>query len=90
MALVSVVRANPEFYGLPADAVLRDVRTVDEIRHELGHLVGLEHCPDHTCLMSYAGSVERADARGGRFCANCVRRLPLWLSGGPASEPAAW
>lgn len=90
VALVSLVRADPEFYGLPADSVLRDVRTVGEIRHELGHLAGLEHCPDHTCLMSFAGSVERVDARGGRFCADCVRRLPPWMSGGPAREPAAW
>jgi archaemetzincin len=88
VAVVSVVRADPEFYGLPADAVLRDIRTVVEIRHELGHLAGLEHCPDHTCLMSYAGSVERVDARGDRFCADCFRRLPTWLSGGPVRAPA--
>ncbi len=39
-------------------------------------------------LMSYAGSVERVDARGERFCADCFRRLPTWLSGGSVRVPA--
>jgi archaemetzincin len=81
VALVSLARADPTFYGLPPDPVLRDTRTVGEIRHELGHVAGLDHCPDHTCLMSFAGSIERVDARGSRFCRGCAARLPPWLRG---------
>ena len=29
--------------------------------------------------MSFAGSIERADARGGHFCADCRERLPGWI-----------
>jgi archaemetzincin len=79
--VVSLARAEPSFYGLPADQGLRDERTVAEIRHELGHLASLEHCPDRGCLMSFAGSIERADARGAEFCASCRARLPAWLGG---------
>ena len=79
--VVSLARAAPSFYGLPADPVLRDERVVAEIRHELGHLATLEHCTDHACLMSFAGSIERADARGAEFCNSCRARLPHWLRG---------
>jgi archaemetzincin len=82
--VVSLARADPAFYGLPADPDLQLDRTVAEILHELGHLAGLEHCPDRSCLMSFAGSVERVDARGSRFCARCAALLPAWLRG---SEP---
>jgi archaemetzincin len=79
--LVSLARTNPEFYGLPPDPDLRDGRAVSEILHEMGHLASLEHCPDRACLMSFAGSVERVDARGDRFCDACSGRLPPWLRG---------
>jgi archaemetzincin len=81
--VVSLARAEPSFYGLPADPVLRDERIVAEIRHELGHLATLEHCPDRGCLMSFAGSIERADARGTEFCVSCRERLPGWLAARP-------
>jgi archaemetzincin len=80
--VVSLARADPSFYGLPPDSDRRDERVVAEIRHELGHLATLEHCPDRTCLMSFAGSIERADARGTEFCGSCRERLPGWLAGG--------
>jgi archaemetzincin len=79
--VVSLARAEPSFYGLPADTRVRDERVVAEIRHELGHLASLEHCPDRSCLMSFAGSIERADARGARFCEACRMKLPGWLGG---------
>jgi archaemetzincin len=78
--VVSRARADPCFYGLPADPALCDERTVAELRHELGHLAELEHCPDRGCLMAFAGSIERADARGAQFCAACRTRLPGWLA----------
>jgi archaemetzincin len=79
--VVSFARADPAFYGLPADADLRDARLVAEILHELGHLATLEHCADRGCVMSFAGSIERADTRGSRFCEACAARLPGWLRG---------
>jgi archaemetzincin len=85
--IVSIARADPAFYGLPPDSDLRDQRAVSVLVHELGHLAGLEHCPDRGCLMSFAGNIERVDTRGSRFCAGCGRRLPRWLHGGtPAPE----
>jgi archaemetzincin len=78
--LVSLARGDPAFYGLQEDPELRDSRAVAEVLHELGHLALLDHCPDRTCLMSFAGNVEKVDARGSRFCEACTARLPPWLA----------
>jgi archaemetzincin len=79
--IVSLARLDPAFYGLDPDPALRDRRVVSEIRHELGHLSGRGHCPDRSCLMSFAGTIEKVDTRGERFCSDCARELPAWLSG---------
>lgn len=80
-AVVSLARLDPVFYGLRPDPEVLERRTVDEMRHELGHVASLTHCPDAACLMSFAGSVERLDVRGSAFCAECRSRLPRWLRG---------
>jgi archaemetzincin len=77
--IVSVARLDPGFYGLPADRDLLARRATDEILHELGHAAALPHCRDASCLMSFAGSVERVDVRGSTFCDRCRDRLPGWL-----------
>ncbi len=77
--LVSLARTEPAFYGLPPDQDLRDRRAVAEILHELAHLATLEHCPDRGCLMSFAGTIDKVDTRGTRFCGSCSARLPAWL-----------
>ncbi len=85
--LVSLARAAPSFYGLPENEGLRDQRAVAEILHELGHLAALDHCPDRACLMSFAGTVDKVDARGGAFCGRCAAQLPPWMRGpGAAGE----
>jgi archaemetzincin len=80
-ALVSLARLDPVFYGLPGDEDLVARRAADEVVHELGHAAGLTHCRDVSCLMSFAGSVERVDGRDSRFCAECRSALPAWLRG---------
>jgi archaemetzincin len=78
-ALVSLTRLDAAFYGLPSDPDLLARRATDEIVHELGHLASLAHCADASCLMSFAGSVEKVDVRGSAFCDACRDRLPQWL-----------
>jgi archaemetzincin len=78
-AVVSLARLDPTFYGLPPDPEHAARRAVAEVLHELGHVAGLAHCPNGTCLMSFAGNVDRADARGHAFCSSCLPAVPPWL-----------
>jgi archaemetzincin len=78
-AVVSLARLDPSFYGLPADPEKATRRAVDEILHELGHVAGLRHCEDSSCLMRFVASVDQIDVRGSAFCTPCAARLPHWL-----------
>lgn len=78
--LVSLARTDPRFYGLPPSPELDETRAVCEILHELGHLAALDHCERRTCLMSFAGNIEKVDTRGGDFCPDCAGRLPRWMA----------
>ena len=78
-AVVSLARLDPAFYGLTQDGELLTHRALVEVVHELGHLASLVHCPDASCIMSFAGSVERVDVRGTDFCDACAPRLPDWI-----------
>jgi archaemetzincin len=83
-ALVSTARLDGGFYGTPEapEATLR--RAVDEVRHELGHVAGLLHCPEAACLMRFAAGLEQVEARGSSFCPGCSSRLPPGLEASEA------
>ena len=53
-------------------------RMVTTCIHEIGHTLGLEHCPDTACLMTDArGLVRNVDRTTGHLCARCRSRLGL-------------
>lgn len=74
-AIFSIHRLREEFYGLPPNSSLLRERALREMRHEIGHLHGLTHCPDWACVMSSSHSVERVDAKSARYCAECEEKL---------------
>lgn len=76
VALVSLARLQPEFYGLTPDPRLTSTRAIAEILHELGHVLGLTHCGDFGCLMHFANNVETINLRGKSFCSSCTAQLP--------------
>lgn len=79
VAVVSLARLDPTFYGLPPDPAATTRRALGEMLHELGHVGGLQHCVAPDCVMRFAGTVDKADARGAVFCDPCGQRLPHWL-----------
>lgn len=70
-ALVSTARLRQEFYGLPSNQDLLLMRVRKEILHEMGHTLGLVHCPDRSCAMCLSTNLEQVDIKGDSFCRPC-------------------
>lgn len=76
-AIVSTHRLDNEFYGLPENINQLRERIVKEVIHELGHLLGLQHCPNYYCVMSSSTSVDELDIKGITYCADCKTKIAL-------------
>ena len=50
-------------------------RVKKEVFHELGHIVGLEHCSSLKCVMYKSENVEDTDAKSDRYCDKCQNIL---------------
>lgn len=69
--VIGLVRLRPEFYHAPPDPALFARRTLIEAVHELGHMAGLDHCPDPACVMHFSRTIEDTDLKGPDFCPRC-------------------
>jgi archaemetzincin len=73
-AVISASRLRQEFYGLPGDGVLFYDRCAKEGLHEIGHTLGLVHCPSYDCVMHYSNSIEDVDLKRASWCRVCAAR----------------
>lgn len=48
-----------------------------EVVHELGHVYGLRHCTNRSCVMSFSGDVEGIDQKSDTFCRVCMDELSV-------------
>jgi archaemetzincin len=70
-ALVSLWRLRPEFYGRSSTQELVYERSVKESVHELGHTLGLDHCPNPFCVMHFSNDILETDVKKSLFCSQC-------------------
>lgn len=55
-------------------------RLVKVVNHELGHTLGLDHCPNRGCLMQDAqGAIRTVDRESGELCDSCRSRIARYL-----------
>ncbi len=71
-AVFSIHRLREEFYGLPPNRDRLLERALRELLHETGHLIGLSHCQDASCVMSPSHSVELVDVKEAAYCSACL------------------
>lgn len=75
IALVSLHRLRPEFYGSEENEEIYLTRANKESIHELGHTFGLKHCAKPRCVMHFSNSIVEVDEKGTSFCDDCREKL---------------
>lgn len=69
--IASHFRLGNERYGMPANDHLLAERFSKEVIHELGHMHGLIHCHQPSCVMRSSTYVEDIDQKSMHFCQIC-------------------
>ncbi len=75
VAVISLARLRPEFHGLRPDGRLLAQRAVKEGVHEVGHTLGLVHCPERRCPMALSLGLDDLDFKTAAPCASCAALL---------------
>jgi len=60
--------------GFSSDESLFKLRLEKTIKHELGHVFGLEHCTNN-CVMRFANSLYELDLKPNSYCSKCYKYL---------------
>jgi archaemetzincin len=78
--VVSSARLNNEYYGLQGNDDDFIDRIVKEGAHEIGHLLGLPHCPDRECVMFRPDTLDELDRKKKTVCPACRELLDRCLA----------
>ncbi len=70
----NAVVAIPRLCQKPTSSDLAFERIKKVTFHELGHVLGLDHC-DNDCVMVFSNSLEECDQKPETFCSSCQQRL---------------
>jgi archaemetzincin len=69
----AVISLNRLRYGAEMQTFRQ--RAAKEAVHELGHTLGLQHCPDPSCVMHFSNSLQDTDDKSEQFCSRCRQKL---------------
>jgi len=69
--VISTARLHNSFYGQPESKNTFLERCLKEAIHEIGHVLGLGHCANQTCVMHFSNSIRDTDIKSHLFCSAC-------------------
>ncbi|MCD6084585.1 MAG: archaemetzincin family Zn-dependent metalloprotease [Desulfurococcales archaeon] len=46
-----------------------------EVMHEIGHVLGLRHCSNPSCVMFFSNTIFDTDRKTWKYCSNCAKKL---------------
>ena len=79
-ALISLWHLKPEFYKDKPDVALFIVRALKEAVHEVGHTLGVRHCPHSFCVMHFSNSIFDTDKKQNLLCDECYMQAALAIA----------
>jgi archaemetzincin len=50
-------------------------RVRKEVMHEVGHVLGLRHCSNRKCVMTFSNSIFDTDFKDWKYCRSCAGKL---------------
>jgi archaemetzincin len=79
-ALISLWRLKPQFYKDKPDLALYMLRALKEAVHEIGHSLGVRHCPRSLCAMHFSNSIFDTDRKQNLLCDECYLQAAIAIS----------
>jgi len=80
VALISLWRLKPSFYGADDDLFLYNLRIQKEAVHEVGHALGLSHCHHSYCVMHFSNSIFDTDKKQSLLCDQCSLQAAIAIT----------
>ncbi len=88
VGIVSLARYRATFWGKDPDRVAFYERYYKVLVHEVGHTLGLTHCPNESCVMRKDSTLADLDRSPQRFCKRCRGHKGWAAKQGPGT--ATW
>lgn len=72
VGVISTCRLRPQS---PHETGMFHDRVIKEAVHEIGHMIGLKHCSDASCVMHFSERLADTDLKSASPCKNCRSQL---------------
>jgi archaemetzincin len=57
------------------ESELIERRIIKEAVHEIGHMLGLQHCPNINCVMHFSKALIDTDIKSDNYCSECQEQI---------------